>query len=196
VAIPTLTITSNPFIYYPGNGNMMKHQGFTLFELLITLLIMSLIMGLAIPGLFNQIQKSRTQTATQSLLQAIETARTAAVMQNKRTVLISKEKWHKGWKLFVDLDNDGVEDPDEPVIHESGKLEGIKITGNNPVKKYISFIATGEGRKAGKANSGAFITGTLTVCPENKGSGYKLVLSRGGRLRSQAINEADCAKNA
>jgi type IV fimbrial biogenesis protein FimT len=175
---------------------MMKHQGFTLFELLITLLIMALIMGFALPNLSLLIKQNRTQMAAQSLVQAIETARTVAVMKNKRTLLIAKEKWHKGWKLFIDLDNDGIEDPDEPVIHEAGELKGVKVTGNNPVKKYISFIATGEGRKAGKANAGAFITGTLTVCPEDKGSGYKLVLSRGGRLRSQPVNASDCAKNA
>jgi type IV fimbrial biogenesis protein FimT len=173
---------------------MMKHQGFTLLELLITLLITALILALAIPQFSEQIKKSRTQAATQTLLQAIETARTVAVMQNKRTLLVANGKWHEGWKLFVDLDNDGVEDPEEPIIHEASALKGIKITGNSPVQKYISFIATGEGRMAGKANGGAFLTGTLKICPERQGKGYKLVLSRGGRLRSQQLNEAECAK--
>lgn len=171
---------------------MMKHQGFTLLELLITLFIAALILELAIPQFSEQIKKNRTQAATQSLLQAIETARTVAVMQNKRTLLVANGKWHEGWKLFIDLDNDGNEDPDEPVVHEAGALKGIKITGNSPVQKYISFISTGEGRMTGKANGGAFLTGTLTVCPETPGNGYKLVLSRGGRLRSEKLEIADC----
>jgi type IV fimbrial biogenesis protein FimT len=194
VAILASDAAHKLFVYPPRNGNMMKHQGFTLFELLITLLIMALILGLALPEFSRQFQKSRTQTASHALIQAIGTARSLAVMQNKRTMLIANEKWHKGWKLFVDLDNDGNADSNEPIIHEFGALEGIKISGNSSVKKYISFIATGEGRKAGRANGGAFITGTLTICPEKPGEGYKLVLSRGGRLRSEAIGKEDCAK--
>lgn len=173
---------------------MMKHQGFTLFELLITLLIMALLVGLVLPNFFHLVQKNRTEIATQSLLQAIEAARTIAVMKNKRTLLVAKDTWHDGWKLFIDLDNDGKEDPDEPVVQESDALKGVKITSNKPMQQYISFISTGEGRKAGKSNAGAFITGTIKICPIDKGSGYKLVLSRGGRLRLQRIEEADCAE--
>lgn len=175
---------------------MPKDQGFTLFELLITLCIAALIFGLAIPNFFHQLQKNRVYTATQELRQAIETARTLAVMKNKRTLLSAKKQWHQGWTLFIDLDNDGIEDADEPVILDTQALEGITISGNSSVKHYISFISTGEGRKAGKADSGAFITGTLSICPETSGDGYKLVLSRGGRVRSQSIKSRECLKNS
>lgn len=175
---------------------MMKHQGFTLFELLITLLIMALILGLGLPSFSQQIQKNRVQAAAEELRQAVEAARTQAVMLNKRTLLQANESWHNGWTLFIDLNNDGNLGSDEPIIREGGPLEGIKIRGNSSVKEYISFIPTGEGRKAGRADGGAFITGTLTICPDKPGDGYKLVLSRGGRLRSQPINKTDCAKNS
>lgn len=175
---------------------MFKDQGFTLFELLITLCIAALILGLAIPNFSHQLQKTRVHTATQELRQAIETARTIAVMKNKRTLLAAKKEWHQGWTLFIDLDNDGAEDADEPVVMDTAALEGITISGNSSVKQYISFISTGEGRKAGKADAGAFISGTLNICPKQPGDGYKLVLSRGGRVRSQSIKANECSKNA
>ena len=172
----------------------MKHQGFTLLELLITVAILAIILAIAVPSFSSQIQSSRTETARLELQAAIETARTIAVTHNKRSVLqVTDEYWHQGWVLFVDLDQDGVQDEDEPSIQEMAPLKGVKISSNKPLAETVSFIGTGEGRKPGKVDGGAFLTGTIKVCPEDEGTGYKLVLSRGGRLRSDKLSEEDCA---
>lgn len=172
----------------------MKHHGFTLLELLITVAILAIILAIAVPSFSSQIQASRTETARLELQAAIETARSLAVTRNKRSVLqATNEYWHQGWVLFVDLNQDGIQDDDEPSVQEMAPLEGVRISSNRPLAHTVSFIGTGEGRKPGKVDAGAFLTGTIKICPEGEGKGYKLVLSRGGRLRSEKLSEEDCA---
>ncbi|QEI14277.1 prepilin-type N-terminal cleavage/methylation domain-containing protein [Cellvibrio japonicus] len=175
----------------------MKHQGFTLFELLITLVILAIILGIGLPSFSAQLQKTRVQTAVDLLINAIQTARSVAVAKNKRTLLIARDKeWHQGWYLFVDENQNGLQDIDEPTLLLAAPLKKVKIQGNSSVKTYISFVGTGEGRLIGKSpNSGAFMAGTLTICPEYKGTGIKLVLSRGGRLRYTPITEEECLQS-
>jgi type IV fimbrial biogenesis protein FimT len=171
----------------------MKFHGFTLLELLVTLTILSIILAIGIPGLNQQINKSRTKTAMLTLLDAIGTTRSAAVFRNTRTTLLANNnKWEDGWVFFVDTDNDGLPGNDESLLSTEGKLKGVKITATAPMDSYVSFIGTGEGRRPGQANGGAFITGTIKICPEQPGEGYSLILSRGGRTRVDNLSQIDC----
>lgn len=171
----------------------MKQHGFSLFELIITLVILTLILTIGIPSLASQIQNSRTHDAAFSLMAAIENSRALAVAQNKRTVIRAKDKWQDGWDIFIDKDDNGELGEEEALYATSDAFKGVKISGNTHVRNYISFIGTGEGRKVGRANAGAFIVGTIKICPETSGDGYKLVLSRGGRLRVATLSAEDCA---
>jgi type IV fimbrial biogenesis protein FimT len=138
---------------------------------------------------------TRLKSASFALLDAIETARSIAVFRNQRTVLLPDEgNWNKGWELFVDLNDDGVRSADEELISTSAALAGVTISASNtsPLKNYVSYIGSGEGRKTGRANGGAFLAGTLKICPENKGKGVGLVLSRGGRIRMKNLTATEC----
>lgn len=170
----------------------MKRKGFTLIELLIVLLVLAIILAIALPSFKQTIQDSRTKTAQYALLGAIEYARSLAVFNRSRSVLKAKNNWHDGWIIFLDKDDNGVLGDDENILVDHPPLPGVKITGNSSMNKRISFISTGEGRAPGKANAGAFITGKLIICPEKQGKGYKLVLSRGGRARTDVTDEQDC----
>lgn len=170
----------------------MKSTGFTLIELLIVLVILAIVIAGAVPSFTQSIQNSRTKTAQYELLGAIEHARSLAVFNGSRSVLKAKNEWHDGWEIFLDKNDDGIAGEDEPILVDHPPLPGVKITGNGPVETRISFISSGEARAPGIANAGAFIAGTLTLCPAIKGKGYKLVLSRGGRTRSEASQERDC----
>jgi type IV fimbrial biogenesis protein FimT len=170
----------------------MKFSGFTLIELLIVIVILAIIIASAAPSFTQSIQDSRTKTAQYELLGAIEHARSLAVFNGSRSVLKAKNEWHDGWEIFLDKNDDGIAGANEPILLDHPPLPGVTITGNGPVEAFISFISTGEARSPGRANAGAFVTGTLTLCPATKGKGYKLVLSRGGRMRSEATAARDC----
>lgn len=171
----------------------MKSTGFTVVELMVTLLIFGLLLGIGIPSLNKQIQKSRTYLATQSLLEAIQLARGTAVFQNARSILITiNNQWEDGWILFLDVNNDGTRNDDEPVIRTGEVLRDVRIKAPTPMNEYISFISTGEGRKTSNGNDGAFLAGTIKICPDTDGEGYALILSRGGRTRVKTLTVAEC----
>lgn len=173
----------------------MKIQGFTLLELLITLTITAVLLTIAIPSFSRQIQKERLVTTAQTLARTIENARSLAVFRNQRTVLLATPKWNEGWILFFDQNNNGIKDDDESVISEQkAPLDDIEISDNFSKTAQISFISTGESRQPGKRDRGAFIAGTIKVCPKVSGDGIKLVLNRAGRLRSEKIKYDECLK--
>lgn len=171
----------------------MKQFGFTLFELLIVLLIVSITLIIGIPSFSEQIKKSQTKVAMYDLLGAIESTRSLAVQTNSRAVLLAnKRDWKEGWRLFVDKNNDGELNGAETIQSEKAALKHIKIQANTHVRDYISFIGTGEGRKVGVANGGAFQVGTIKICSTIKGDGYTLILSRGGRTRVKSLTAGEC----
>lgn len=172
----------------------MRSFGFTLIDLLTTIAIASILLSIGLPNFSAQIQNTRTKTATQNLLEAIELTRTKAVSTNKRTTIINQTSWENGWELFIDKNNDGIRDNDEDIVQQHEKLTGVRIKTNSHINHYVSYIGTGESRNAnGTESSGAFQAGTFTICPEGKGKGYELILSRGGRVRKHDISAQDCA---
>lgn len=170
----------------------MQHRGFTLFELLIVLLVLTLLFSIGIPNFSAQVQSNRTRAGALDFLQSIHQTRTLAVTHRSRATLRHRGDWNQGWDLFLDTNNNGKLDESEVLITQSQRFNSVRVSANQPVKNYVSFIATGESRFVGSANSGAFQAGTFTVCPVASGAGYKLVLARSGRLRMSNIPEEEC----
>ncbi|HCS62992.1 MAG TPA: prepilin [Cellvibrio sp.] len=171
----------------------MKPYGLTLMELLVTLAILCIILTLGIPSFTKQISESRTKTATLALLDAIETTRATAVFHNQHVILQStNKKWHEGWTLFVDKNNNGALDNDEETLAINEGLDAVVSHARNPMNSYIGFIGTGEGRQLGVGGTGGFLAGTIKICPTKEGDGYSLVLSRGGRTRVGKLTNTEC----
>lgn len=172
----------------------MSARGFTLLELLFTVLILCILLTIGLPSFSSQIQQTKTKTAALELLEATEVARTLAASTNRRAVLRNQKSWNDGWEIFIDSNDNGVRDSSETIVRVHEKIDDVRISSNTPLKNYISFIGTGESRTSGKNNGGAFQAGTITVCPPKTGGGYKLVLARGGRMRITEIKAVDCVQ--
>lgn len=170
----------------------MRSFGFTLIDLLTTLTILSILLAVGLPSFSNYIQKARVKNATHSLLEAMDLTRTQAVSFNSRTTISNQTKWENGWEIFVDKNNNGIRDGDEQLVQQHEKLEGIRIIANKWITNNVSYIGSGESRYAGGTDRGAFQVGTFTICPENKGTGYQLILARGGRVKMLEIEAQKC----
>lgn len=171
----------------------MKPYGLTLLELLVTLTIACIILTIGIPSLTKQISESRTKTATLALLDAIETTRATAVFRNQHVLLQStNQKWHEGWTLLVDKNNNGILDNGDETLAINDGLDAVVSHARTPINSYVGFIGTGEGRQLGAGGTGGFLAGTIKICPLTKGDGYSLILSKGGRTRVEKITNADC----
>ncbi len=171
----------------------MTMRGYTLIELLVSLVIVALLLTIGLPGFNKVIKQNRTKTAALTILEAIETTRSTAVFNNQRALMrpIAKD-WNNGWILFIDLNDDGELKEPEKTIQKTERQDGVTIKTNAPLRDYISFIGTGEGRKTGKRHGGAMLIGTMEICPDDKSEGYVIILSRGGRARLATLSAAEC----
>lgn len=172
----------------------MKSHGLTLIELLASITVLCIILALGIPSLNKQISDTRTKTATLSLLDAIETTRATAVFRNQQVILKTNTstKWHEGWTLFIDSNNNDTFDSDEEMLQINSGFDGVITKSRGQMNSYVAFIGTGEGRQLGTTGRGGFLSGTIKICPAVKGEGYSLVLSKGGRTRIGKLSVAEC----
>lgn len=89
---------------------MREEQGFTLIELMVTIAVLAIILGIAVPSFTTQIRNSRSVTLGEEFNSALNYARSEAV---KRGGLVSicasnaagtgcGDDWTNGWLAFVD----------------------------------------------------------------------------------------------
>ncbi|WP_111643392.1 GspH/FimT family pseudopilin [Marinimicrobium alkaliphilum] len=171
----------------------MRQRGITLYELVISLAVLAILMGAGLPAMTQQLHNTQSRAAAFELRQALQQARTLAVSRNQRVTLRAQEDWHQGWLLFVDTANSGKPDDSDEWVSRTDALSGVVIRGNHWVEDYVSFIGTGEARRAHGGGGGMLQMGTFEICPSAGGEGYRLVLARGGRVRMQRIGGEDCA---
>lgn len=129
---------------------MQRWAGFTVYEMLITLLIVSLLIGIAVPSLRFFVVNSKLTTGTNSLVTALNLARSEAV---KRSVTVSvcpstsgntctDTAWNLGWIVFVDEDTPGtVDGADEILLKSDGFSEDVNVSLSGP--PYLQFQPTG-----------------------------------------------------
>lgn len=174
----------------------MKSKGFTLLELILTVFVLAILAAIAAPGLQLLLQNIRVQTSMWSLLEATQLTRSYAIKANRRASMRAEAGWSDGWIIFYDDNHNGELDSGETLLHQHNPLaEGIVIEGNMPVANYISYLGTGESRWATGHAKGGFQAGTITICPEDDGEGYELVLARGGRVRKEKLEPDECGSS-
>jgi type IV fimbrial biogenesis protein FimT len=167
-------------------------RGFTLIELMISLLLVAILAMLALPAFGKLIGRTQGQAARSELEFSLNQARMTAVSRNGHIVAcpsldlrscLHTTQWHNGWLLFADLDHDGQHSADEPVIAENqAQPEGVGILGTAG-RPRIDYQPDGSA-------SGTNIT--LTVCDRHAGPGdaATLVINQSGRVRHGAATPA------
>jgi type IV fimbrial biogenesis protein FimT len=161
---------------------LIRNQGFTLYELLITLVLVALLSSLAIPSLSGTIARQRQTVEIDALFHAIHRARKESILRRKVVSLCPSldglecsrsRDWSNGWLMFENRDHDSPPrvDKDESVLlgHSVGK--GVRISAN---RKGFTLRATFL-----RATNGTFV-----FCdPEDRIPPKALVVSYTGRPR-------------
>jgi prepilin-type N-terminal cleavage/methylation domain-containing protein len=133
-------------------------NGFTLYELMITLLVVGFVLTLGMPNLAAFSQNSRITSTTNDLHAAFQLARSEAARSKSNITICASDNslsaaadchgnWDDGYIVFVDRNGDLARDgTDEPVLRAQPVIAaGVNlIIANN--SGYFSFAPTGLGR--------------------------------------------------
>ena len=116
-------------------------RGYSLYELLMTLSLVAIIIGLGLPSLAGITARSRQHAEINALFHAIHVARKESIMR-RRVVSICPsvdavscqpgEDWSSGWLMFANHDGDEPPwiDAGEPLLQAHSVSENVRITAN------------------------------------------------------------------
>ncbi|MGI9270298.1 MAG: GspH/FimT family pseudopilin [Woeseiaceae bacterium] len=118
-----------------------QRKGFSLYELLVTLTLIAILVGLGMPSFAKITASARLRTEVNALFHAVHVARKESIMRRSvvsicpsidgRTCTAALD-WSDGWIMFNNIDRDEPPalDPNEPIlqIHRTGSR--VRITAN------------------------------------------------------------------
>ena len=132
--------------------------GFTLYELLITVVIVGIVLGFGVPNLIDFTRNSRMTSTANDLHASFQLARTEAARARSNITICASANplgnnsdcdgtWDQGYIVFVDADGDlSRSGTTETVLRAHPPVEsGVNLRFAND-SRYFSFAPTGLGR--------------------------------------------------
>ena len=169
-------------------GRSRRHGGYTLGELLVSISVIGILAGVAVPGMNNIILDNRRASVTNDMVYSMQAARSEAVTRNQRvavcasrngTSCASKYFWSEGWIVFNDLDQDFTPDGDEEILYRLRGNESIEVT---PLDFDNSFAYRPNGRFLTEDDDVS--TGQFSFCDSRGGERARvLIVNTSGRPR-------------
>jgi type IV fimbrial biogenesis protein FimT len=144
-------------------------RGFTLPELLTTLAVSGLALGLAVPGLKSVTQGQRDASAINSLVGTLHLARSAAMTRNEPVTICASNDglhctdtaWEQGWVVFVDPSMARQPGPDGLLAGEHGLPEPLRLESPEFAR---SLTYRPNGQPVG--GPGASVSGAFWFCAD------------------------------
>jgi type IV fimbrial biogenesis protein FimT len=173
-----------------------RASGFTLIEMLMTIAIAAILMGIAIPSFRYITNANRIASELNGLLgdlqlaraEAIKDGRTVTVCQSSdSTTCTNSTSWQGGWIVYSDPSNVGVHDIGETYVRKQKPFSGTDtfIASNN-----VSVITFNrEGYAVGMPN-GTLLT--LHDASNNTAWTRCLVINLSGQMASQLADGVAC----
>lgn len=164
-------------------------RGFTLLELMIAVVILSILATLAVPSFRTMIANNKASSHANALIQILTAARSEAIRNNRAVSLCaanaagtacdSSRRWDEGVLSFTDADADGIVDSGDVVLRADIPFtRGSEITG----VVGITYLPSGLGTLTGSVTGGTFTIKPLTGTSSTQFN-KQVVLSAVGRPR-------------
>jgi len=137
---------------------MKRKNGFTLVELLIAIVVVTLLLAMSVPAMQEFFKNNRLSAQANDILLALQIARTEAVKRGSGSVVCASTDqatcsgdtdWSTGWIVFSDLDQEGDLEPgtgnclatEDCVLRVNDALSGKNsVTANT---SQIDYLPTG-----------------------------------------------------
>jgi type IV fimbrial biogenesis protein FimT len=138
-------------------------NGFTIIELMLTILVMAVALTIGTPSFLSSLQNNRITSQSNAMIGAISYARSEAVKLNDQAVTMcgssnltscNTNNWEQGWIIFADTDRNGNRNGAETILRV-----GEALTGNNTLRLngFASAASIRFDSQGSVANSGTFI---------------------------------------
>lgn len=151
-----------------------QHGGFTLVELMITIVIASLLLTMGIPSLSNLLQNNRLATQANDFIAAINFARSEAIKRGVNIDVIATDsseasnEWGSGWTV----------QQSGTVLRLFPALSGSSTFNSNSSRSQFTY------NSRGRVNN----TDTLDLCDSRTGeTGRQITISPTGRVSSAEV---------
>jgi type IV fimbrial biogenesis protein FimT len=173
-------------------------SGFTLVELMVSLAIVAVMMGLAVPSYRYAINSSRISSDSDNLLIALQLARTEAIRRGLSVSVCSSNangsacsgsnNWKTGWLVFVDVNNNASYDGGDALVRQQPALASANAVSADNNTSAVRF------NREGIASGLAADPVTVTFTPPTNSSTQKrcLAISAAGRMLIQRPGTGAC----
>ena len=167
-----------------------KRQGFTLLELLITLVIVAVLVAMGGPAMSDLLDRMRTEDAVSRWQAELTYARQAAATYNTIVTVCPVDAdnacasdWSSGYHIFTDHNGNDTINEDDEVLHQRSAIDQRDHTRASDRMAVIRFDTEGFTQSSG----------ALVYCPGDVNSGLSqgLVISSTGQTR-RALTQLTC----
>lgn len=165
-------------------SKITKSLGFTMMELIVTISIVSILVGIALPSFTSIISSTRLTTYANELVASLNLARSEAVKRGVQVSIRRKgnasQNWDSGWDIFTDMDGDGVLDAADTLLKTYPALtNGFTLrTGTAGYQDFAAYLPSGL--------SFSSIGDTFRLCasPADSANARAIVINAVGRTKT------------
>lgn len=156
-------------------------QGFTLVELIITVAIAAIALGMGLPSFQQFIRSNRTVTEVNRLVTALGLARSEAVKRSATVAVCPANggncapggNWENGWVVFTDnVTQNGTIDAGEQTLQVYEQMaQGYTLRGGATFANWIAFQPTGQ-----VLGSGGAATDSFRLCDDTQAAAERRLI--------------------
>jgi len=163
-------------------------KGFTLTELLMVLIIISVTLAIGLPNFQSLIISSRLTSSANAMVSALQLARFEALKQQKNVVIANKNsQWENGWIVFIDektgsqASNNQLDSNELILASFDALASSVNVKIPTAYKNYIYYD------KYGRINSEGFGNGTFSFCSSGVLQDFRsVVIALTGRIHVES----------
>lgn len=166
----------------------IRARGYTLVELLVTLAVIGIMLGMGIPAMRSLIAPTALQAWVSTYDQALHTTRHLAVSANRGVSMCELDdggnctgRWGRQVTLFFDQDRDGrLARPEDIIARASiNDTDAMRVQWRGfGERRFLHARATGSYRQNGR----------FTFCPGHQQAGRQLIVNVTGRTRAEPLD--------